>query len=965
MVNGALENVKRNKGRKKMVRMESSLEFFETHYKNKYGATNTLFAFLNHDFIINFLFNKTTFSFIRTIQVEHSFINYIHPDEQEYILKKLQGLLKEPQNLVFANVRILTGENEYSLMYCMCHWMELGSRNAGIVVHILQHRTKPIFNTKKSRQALIQESNTLSASNLREIVYTFDCDKNLVSINSHKAVQNLTKYSFDEIKDKNKITYIHPEDHNRFDYLFHETYDGHIFPREELRIITKNGVISWHAFTFQPKFDDKGDRIGIEIFEWGINRLKTAQFALKESEIRYKRLLELLPEFVCLCNIDGEILMANQHSSHFFSNEILTDLSGHSLFDLFSFETGQKLRKQFNTVINEEKVKGHEYIIEREKNSIYLDIATSLLRDLDGYPNAIIVLIRDVTESRESERSLRETNQMLNALIQASPLAVISVDNSLNVRLWNDAAEKIFGWSKEEVIGNRLPYIPDGKEDETLEFVHQLSKGEGFTDKETTRMTKDGMVVDVSISAAPLKNEDDLADGSVALVADITEKKVIEKQIYSLAFYDHLTKLPNRTLFQDRLGQAISRAQEHNTKVALMSIDLDRFKTFNDSLGHGAGDQLLQKVADRLRTTLREVDTVSRQGSDEFMLVLTDLVSDDDVITQADKLHKILSDPFEIENQEVYITPSIGISIFPSDTENTTTLIRYADVAMYAAKRHGGNRFQFYTADMNVKVLNQHSFENNLRKAARNGEFFIEYQPKFDLTTKKIVSSEALVRWVNNELGIVPPDRFIPVAEEIGIINVIGEFVIHEACKQNKFWQENGYPDLRIAVNFTVRELGKKLYKNIEHALQESRMKAEFLEIEITETDIMHVDSTILSTIEHIRELGVKIAVDDFGTGYSSLSRLKELPIDYIKIDQNFIKNVSEDIRDVAIVSSIATIARNLGLKTIAEGVENHTTMELLQSFGCDEIQGYYISKPVSGDDFLSVLQKYNNKKQK
>jgi diguanylate cyclase (GGDEF)-like protein/PAS domain S-box-containing protein len=745
--------------------------------------------------------------------------------------------------------------------------------------------------------------------------------------------------------------------------MLNEAYAGQTFAREEVRILTKEGKLRWHAFTINPLFDEEGKQLGVEVSERGINRLKMAEFALRESEERYRSLVDLSPDAICLTSLEGNIIIANQQAVKLYNAESVRDLLGKDIAEFITETSHGSLQDQFKFCLQNGRVKGQEYAIRKDDTTQQLvEISVSLIRDMDGYPDGFITVTRDITERKKAERAILETNRKLETLVQATPLAVVALDRHNRVTIWNSAAEKMFGWSSSEVIGKELPYLTADILEEHNSHMTLSVQGETINGAELTRKTKTGETLVISLSTAPLHDSHNNITGYVAVMQDITEKKKIEKQLVDLAFFDQLTGLPNRTLFHDRLSQALSHAQQNDRKVALLFVDLDRFKTINDSLGHVIGDTLLALVGERLNSCVKQNDTVSRQGGDEFTIILTDIAGEKEAATTASKIIDVLEEPFTIESHEVFITPSIGISIYPTDTEEPATMIRFADVAMYSAKRRGGDLFQFYTSDMNARVLERLNVENNLRKAMRREEFVVFYQPKYDLHTGKIVSAESLVRWNSRELGLVSPLRFIPVAEETGMIVEIDTFVMRTACKEAKKWQKAGYPDFRIAVNITPQELTPKLINTVENALNEAGLEPQYLEIEITEGGIMQVDDQILKIISDIRARGVKIAVDDFGTGYSTLSRLKDLEADLVKIDQSFIRNVCTNDRDAAIVSSMVTLAHNLGLKVVAEGVENEQTSNLLKSFGCDEIQGYLISPPVSDDQFPGLLDQYNTK---
>lgn len=798
----------------------------------------------------------------------------------------------------------------------------------------------------------------LISQNMHELLFAFDMERNLIFINSENAMAYLFECTVNEMQTMDFPNYIHPDDRWRIESMVESTYKGDTNSQIEARIILCSGKVQWHGFSSSPILDETGNQVGIEVLEWGINKLKTAEFALKESEERYRGLVELSPDAILLTDIEGVIVFANQKSAKLFKNLKVTELLGKSIKEMVNLEF-----KDLEVELKKNSLdKGYSQVTEykfitNEGGEFYGDLSSSLVHDKDGYPTGFVMIVRDLSERKTAQNILIETNQKLEALIEASPLGVVTVDNDKNITLWNKASERMFGWTEEEVLGRKLP-LAQNEIEEPSGFMSNVIEGELSLNLETKRVRKDMSVIDISMSLAPLKSADNKIYGSVAVLADITEHKKYEKQIHDLAFYDQLTGLPNRVSFQERLVQEIENSKKNSSKLAVIFVDLDRFKMINDLLGHSAGDILLKEVARRFSTTIRSTDIVSRQGGDEFTLILTDLENDELATVTANKLLEVLSDPIEIDKQEVFINPSIGISIYPDNAKDLDCLVKFADVAMYFAKKKGGNIYQFYTTDMNSRVVDRIMIESKLRGAIKRDELLIYYQPKIDLHTGSIISAECLVRWNSHELGLVSPLRFIPIAEETGLISLIDEWVFKTACKQNKEWQKNGFPEQCIAVNIATKEIDKKLVSTIESALRNSGLESKYLEIEITESGIMEVDESVVSILEEIRALGVRIAVDDFGTGYSSLSRLKDLPIDSLKIDQSFIRNLSNDSRDSAIVSSIITIGHNLGLKVIAEGVENEKTAQFLRNQNCDEFQGYFLSPPLPHDQFLSFLNK-------
>jgi diguanylate cyclase (GGDEF)-like protein len=435
------------------------------------------------------------------------------------------------------------------------------------------------------------------------------------------------------------------------------------------------------------------------------------------------------------------------------------------------------------------------------------------------------------------------------------------------------------------------------------------------------------------------------------------ERKRYQEQLEHQANYDALTGLPNRNLLHDRLKQAVF-AQRQQRSIAVVFIDLDHFKFINDSLGHSAGDRLLRQMADRLREAVRDGDTVSRLGGDEFILVLNDQHTEDIVFRAMQRIITKVSEPVVLEGQELTVTCSAGISLYPQDGPDVDTLLKNADAAMYRAKEHGRNNFQFYTAEMNKLVNERLSLEANLRRAVERNELVLHYQPKHDLRTGAIVGVEALLRWSHPEWGLVYPDRFVPLAEETGLIGPMGEWVLRTACAQNRAWQDAGLPPVVMSVNLSPRQFRQDaLFKTVARILAETGLRPEFLEMEITESMVMHNMEISIAILKGLRELGVQLSVDDFGTGYSSLAYLKTLPIGILKIDRSFVHDINGRADDDGLLArAIISLGHSLKLKVIAEGVETESQLDFLKAHQCDEAQGFYFSKPVPPEDCALLL---------
>jgi diguanylate cyclase (GGDEF)-like protein len=442
----------------------------------------------------------------------------------------------------------------------------------------------------------------------------------------------------------------------------------------------------------------------------------------------------------------------------------------------------------------------------------------------------------------------------------------------------------------------------------------------------------------------------------------MTEHKAAQKRIEFLAHHDPLTGLPNRLLLRDRMVQAMARASRMHTRVAMLFLDLDRFKQINDSLGHPTGDALLKAVAGRLEGCVRKSDTICRQGGDEFIIVLDGVCDTEAAASVADNIHKRMAQPFEIGDYSLTTSFSVGVAIYPDDGTDFDTLMQKADTAMYHAKEAGRNHCRFFTEQMNQRALERMLMETQLRNALDNAEFVLHYQPQADLTTHAIVGVEALVRWNSPENGLVPPMKFIPVAEESGLIVDIGAWVLHEACRQAKAWQDAGLPPMVVAVNLSAIQFRRSdMIDTVVDALTRSGLSAEWLELELTESVLLQDTEAMLDTVRRLKALGLKLSVDDFGTGYSSLAYLKRFAVDKLKIDQSFVLDLLTDADNAAIVRAIIQMARSLKLRTIAEGVENEALCEMLKRFECDDIQGYGLARPMSAEALEAFLRGYSS----
>ncbi|MDY0191247.1 MAG: EAL domain-containing protein [Desulfuromonas sp.] len=518
----------------------------------------------------------------------------------------------------------------------------------------------------------------------------------------------------------------------------------------------------------------------------------------------------------------------------------------------------------------------------------------------------------------------------------------------------NKQAIAAYGQPIEELRQKKLRAMCDMGDTECSLMWRQLEQ-HNETNFASMQFRQDGSTFPVEITASWIKvGERRLLQ---AIIRDVTERTEAAELLRHQAQHDPLTGLPNRTLITDRLQQAIFKGKRQHSQTALLFLDLDRFKNINDTLGHSAGDKVITTIAQRIHNSLRETDTVARFGGDEFMILVENINNIADIATLALKFIDVIRQPIDLGEQEVYITTSIGISIAPNDSDNTDQLIRFVETAMYRAKDMGRNNYQFYTSNMNAHTSERLALETSLRKALANNEFVVYYQPQIELSSGKIVGSEALVRWQHPQRGLVPPDDFIPIAEETGLITEIGMWILEQACRQNSQWQAAGFPELSIAVNLSARQfLDRNLQRDVWDILQRTNFPAKYLELEITESLSMFDVNSSIAIMDAFTAKGISIAIDDFGTGYSSLSHLHLFPINKLKIDRSFINQLSSDSNDL-LVPTIIALAQQLKLKVIAEGVETEQQLNILRKLNCHLIQGYYFSKPLPAHDFTELLQ--------
>ncbi|MFA5322730.1 MAG: EAL domain-containing protein [Smithella sp.] len=615
------------------------------------------------------------------------------------------------------------------------------------------------------------------------------------------------------------------------------------------------------------------------------------------------------------------------------------------------YQTGQPLKEFGWPILTKDGVKK------------YIEGSISLLKDSSGKPIGFRGVTHDVTERKNAEEALRQSEEKHRNILENIQEAYFEVDLAGNFTFFNDSLCRLTGCEREELTGANYKQFSDQEmSKKTFKVFHNVFiKDESVDAFDWQIIRKDGSRRYIEASVSLRKKSSGQPIGFRGVIRDITERKRIEQELNHMATHDVLTGLPNRLMFSQLLDHSIQSAQRNKKQLAVFFIDLDRFKTINDSLGHEAGDKLLMEMALRFKQSLRNVDVVGRLGGDEFIILIEDFNNLKQVETLAHKILSTVMKPMFLMGEECRVTASIGISIYPKDGQDEQSLMKNADIAMYFAKEDGKNNYKLYSENIQSIASERLSIETNLRRALERNELSLNYQAKLDLKTREITGVEALLRWYNPYLGSITPPQFIPIAEETGMIVAIGRWVLKTACAQNIAWQRQGLPPVCMAVNLSLRQLlDENLLNDIKTTLQETGLKPNLLELEITESMVMHNPQRLISLLKKIKEIGVRLAIDDFGTGYSSLAQLKNFPVDTLKVDRSFIRNIPHDSENKAITEAIINMGKTLSLVVVAEGVETQEEESFLREQVCDEMQGFYFSRPIEPDRFADLLRKQN-----
>jgi len=681
-----------------------------------------------------------------------------------------------------------------------------------------------------------------------------------------------------------------------------------------------------------------------------ILRASHAFLDLSLSESKTRALLSAIPDIIMRLQRDGKVLDM-QVGSHVYDMGEWVNHDQGEYFGYLPKGIYDAIEFSIQLALTRNQMQMLEFQWSQDNSRVRYWEARISPRDRDE----TLMVVREITQRKKQDNQLR----LWAKVFEGSNEAIMITDANLRIISVNRAYENIMGFSEAEVAG--IDTIAEGARLHTYSFFRNLVsllKEQGHWQGELFNQRKNGEIFPSWYSISLVPNAEGKPENYIAIFNDITERKNSRAQIEFLAHHDNLTGLPNRVLLNDRLEMAITTAKRQNEKVGVLFIDLDRFKNVNDSLGHTVGDQLLKEAAKRLSAIIRTGDTVSRLGGDEFVVLFPKIKDEASLADLTIKLRDILQSAYSVDGMSLHITPSIGIAVFPDDGDNVNSLIKNADAAMYLAKEKGRNNYQFYTPLLNARTLDRLKLESDLRQSLDSGGFELHYQPQIFAKGGKLWGAEALVRWRHPERGLVSPADFIPLAEETGLIIPMGEWVFAQAARQVTAWRKQGLPNLVVSVNISAVQFRQDNFiDRIETILKEEGAVSSSIELEVTESILMHDMEASIQMLNYLRKIGFRIAIDDFGTGFSSLNYLRRLPVNVLKIDQSFVRDMLVESASLAIVESIISLAHSLGKETIAEGVETRAELDILTERGCRLMQGYYFSKPLPAQSFEAWLQ--------
>jgi diguanylate cyclase (GGDEF)-like protein/PAS domain S-box-containing protein len=794
-----------------------------------------------------------------------------------------------------------------------------------------------------------------------EGVWIIDAENQTIFANNRMA--QMLGYNLDEILNQPVLTFVHEKWQAIAAVSILHLSKGN---REtfDLQFCRKDGSNLWVMVSANPIFDQAGQYVGALGMFTDITERKRAEVEVQQSEQKYRNLFHnSLVGMFRNSLADGAVLDANAAVLKMFGYD---SYEGVKAADVYVNPTDRENLKQ--QLLERGFVENFEAPVRRKDGSVFWVSYSARSYPKDGYLEGVMI---DISERKQSEEALRANEEFLQLVLDNIPQFIFWKDrNSVYLGCNRNFARAAGFNSPDEIVGKTDYDLPWRKEES--DFFHECDARVIRTDTPEyhiiePQLQADGKQAWLDTSKIPLHDSDGNVVGILGSYEDITERQIAQEKIRYQAMHDLLTGLPNRTLFNEQLAVSLTQAAKNKTMLAVMFLDLDRFKTINDTLGHAVGDRLLQEVAQRLSRYLGEANIVARWGGDEFTVLLPEISDPKDAEVVAQKILDGLKPAFTLEgalgtsrSTSLHISTSIGIALYPHDGENAEILLSNADAALYGAKKQGRNNYQFYTAAMNSQASELLVLENDLHQALRRGEFVVYYQPQVKIETGEITGMEALVRWQHPKFGLLSPAKFISLAEETGLILPIGEWVLHTACTQAKVWQDAGLPPIRIGVNLSPRQFQQlSLCNSVVEILQHTQLSPQFLELEITESIAMQDVDKTRTILSDLHQMGVHLSIDDFGTGYSSLAYLKQFPLHTLKIDKSFVRDIAIDPQNAGIINAIMTLGKGFNLRVIAEGVETEAQKKCLHSFQCEEMQGYLFSPPLSAKNATQLLLNY------
>jgi len=820
-----------------------------------------------------------------------------------------------------------------------------------------QQLTAEAAERKSAEHWLRLQAAALQAA-VNSIVIT-DLTGNILWVNS--AFTRLTGYSADEARGQNPRFLRSGKHDSSFYARLWGTISSGAPWHGEITNRRKDGSLYVEEMTITPVRATGGEITHFVAIKQDITTRKGIEQALLHAQEKYRAIVEDAVVGIFQATPDGCIITANAAMARMHGydspQQLMSEVSNAATQLFVNPNQLQEISRllEKNEVAQDVEVEVHR----RDGSRAWLLSNLRAVRGLDGKVVRHEGTVQDITERKAMAEALSQAQEKYRLMVEDAVVGIYRTTPDGKFLSVNRAMAEWAGYDSPEAFLRNIPtaaqmYADPKRRDEFRRLIALQGKVRDF---EIEVRPPTGEERTLSLSARAVRDADGADLYYEGMVQDITERKAAERQVQYLAYYDALTGLPNRALFRDRLTKALASARRHGEKVGLLFFDLDRFKTINDSLGHSVGDLLLKEVAGRLKKCAREQDTVARLGGDEFVVVLTAVKDVADVAVAANRILSAMAREIEVQGHMLSVTSSLGISVFPDNGADPETLVKNADAAMYCAKENG-NSFQFFTRDMNERAMERLTLENSLRLALDRGELSLVYQPQVDLASGRIIGAEALLRWRHPELGQVPPKKFIPIAENSGLILPFGEWVLKTACAQARQWQDQGLPALPVAVNVSAVQFRQERFPEmVRKALDETGLAPQYLELELTESLLLSNADLTKSVLRELEGMGLRLSIDDFGTGYSSLGYLRHFPFYKLKIDRCFIQNIPAGTDNAAITSAIINMARSLNLKVLAEGVETEEQLFFLRERRCDEVQGYYFSRPLPAEEFAEKMQ--------